>query len=90
MNTLSISGQNFSCRSGGGGTVSSHDKSPPRFRDPPGLARADYLSSLQQSSLVVDLLIPEDVVDYAPAIGTDVDLTGGTLCMTDGTANPPN
>jgi sarcosine oxidase subunit beta len=42
----------------------------------------------RESGLDVDLLTPEEVVDYAPPIGSDPDLTGGTLCMTDGTANP--
>ena len=42
----------------------------------------------RKSGLDVDLLTPEEVVDYAPSIGSDTDLTGGTLCMTDGTANP--
>ena len=42
----------------------------------------------RESGLDVDLLTPEEVVDYAPSIGSDTDLTGGTLCMTDGTANP--
>ncbi len=42
----------------------------------------------RESALDVDLLTPAEVVDFAPAIGSDTDLTGGTLCMTDGTANP--
>jgi sarcosine oxidase subunit beta len=46
------------------------------------------ISRERESGLDVDLLTPEEVVDYAPPIGSDPDLTGGTLCMTDGTANP--
>ena len=42
----------------------------------------------RESGLDVVLLTPEEVVDYAPPIGSETDLTGGTLCMTDGTANP--
>jgi sarcosine oxidase subunit beta len=42
----------------------------------------------RQAGLDVDLLTPAEVVDYEPAIGSDVDLTGGTLCISDGTANP--
>ena len=46
------------------------------------------ISRERESGLDIVLLTPEEVVDYAPRIGSDADLTGGTLCMTDGTANP--
>ena len=46
------------------------------------------ISRERQSGLDVVLLMPKEVVDYAPPIGSAADLTGGTLCMTDGTANP--
>jgi sarcosine oxidase subunit beta len=46
------------------------------------------ISRERESGLDVVLLTPAEVVDYAPPIGSDADLTGGTLCMTDGTANP--
>jgi sarcosine oxidase subunit beta len=46
------------------------------------------VSRERQAGLDVDLLTPREVFDHAPAIGSDVPLAGGTLCPTDGTANP--
>ena len=46
------------------------------------------ISREQESGLDVVLLTPQEVVEYAPPIGAAADIAGGTLCMTDGTANP--
>ena len=46
------------------------------------------ISRERESGLDVVLLTREEVFDYVPSMGADADLTGGTLCMTDGTANP--
>jgi glycine/D-amino acid oxidase-like deaminating enzyme len=42
----------------------------------------------QASGLDVVLLSRQEVFDYAPQIGSDAAFVGGTLCVTDGTANP--